>query len=378
MTRILVIEDETVLRENILEWLTFEGYEAVGAADGIDGVNEAIRFQPDLIVCDIMMPRLDGYGVLADLQNNSTTHLTPFIFLTARAMPDDLRTGMALGADDYITKPFERTDLLRAIAARLEKKARQEQEREQQAALFTEMLSYERQQHWLLAKLTAMFSQDFRMPLMAIRSSNAALREFVDDADVRLRLAYIDRIENNANNLIQMLDDLVLVARMDTDQFTIRLEPLFVRLFMRDVLKPFEVAHSITHRFCFESSVSDVLVSDKWLLKQILTQIISNAVLYSPPGTEIRISVSSQQQNCIVAVSDEGIGIPEADQSHIFEPFYRGANTKATEGKGLGLAIVNQAVGLLGGAIEFQTSLNSGTTFTVTIPDQRLTGQVDS
>jgi signal transduction histidine kinase len=240
------------------------------------------------------------------------------------------------------------------------------------------MLSYERQQHWLLAKLTAMFSQDFRMPLMAIRSSNAALREFVDDADVRLRSAYMDRIESNTNNLIQMLDDLVLIARMDTDQFIIRLEPLFVRPFMRDILKSFEAAHSKTHRFSFESSVSDVLVSDKWLLKQIVTQIISNAVLYSPPDTEIRISVSSQQQNCIVAVSDEGIGIPEADQAHIFEPFYRGANTKATEGKGLGLAIVNQAVGLLDGVIEFQTSLNTGTTFTVTIPNRLLTEPVDS
>src|SRR5258707_7424131 len=122
MTQILVIEDETMLREEVLDWLTFEGYEAVGAQDGLVGVETAAEHRPDLIICDITMPRLDGYGVLLEIQANPATIGIPFIFVTARASQEDTRKGMASGADDYITKPFTRLDLLQAVKAPLEKK----------------------------------------------------------------------------------------------------------------------------------------------------------------------------------------------------------------------------------------------------------------
>jgi len=124
MTKILVIEDETILREEIVEWLTMEGYEAVGAEDGMAGVESALRYLPNLIVCDILMPRLDGYGVLFEVHANPATVNIPFIFLTAKAAHEDIRKGMGLGADDYVIKPFTRLDLLQAIQARLAKKVR--------------------------------------------------------------------------------------------------------------------------------------------------------------------------------------------------------------------------------------------------------------
>src|SRR5258707_7943590 len=122
MTKILVIEDEAMLRKEVLDILTFEGYEAIGAEDGLAGVECARRERPDLIVCDITMPRLDGYGVLLEIQANPATTDIPFIFVTARASHEDTRKGMASGADDYITKPFTRLDLLQAVKAPLEKK----------------------------------------------------------------------------------------------------------------------------------------------------------------------------------------------------------------------------------------------------------------
>jgi diguanylate cyclase (GGDEF)-like protein len=121
MNKILVIEDERIIRTNILKLLRAEGFETIGADNGLTGVQLAIAEQPDLIICDILMPSLDGYGVLKALQQDPVTATIPFIFLTAKADRSDWRQGMKLGADDYLTKPFTRAELLDAIASRLQK-----------------------------------------------------------------------------------------------------------------------------------------------------------------------------------------------------------------------------------------------------------------
>lgn len=121
MKKILVIEDNLQVRENICEILELAGYEAEGAENGKRGIESAVTNRPDLILCDVMMPELDGFGVLKILNQNSRTYDIPFIFLTARTEKEDIRKGMGLGADDYITKPFDDTELLEAIEMRLRK-----------------------------------------------------------------------------------------------------------------------------------------------------------------------------------------------------------------------------------------------------------------
>ncbi len=121
--KILVIEDNIDIRENIVELLSLSGYDTIEAVDGREGAKFALQELPDLILCDIMMPGLDGYGVLHILSKHRETHNIPFIFLTAKAEKSDMRKGMTLGADDYITKPFDETDLLTAIENRLKKSA---------------------------------------------------------------------------------------------------------------------------------------------------------------------------------------------------------------------------------------------------------------
>ena len=119
MKKILLIEDNLEVRENTAEILELAGYEVVTASNGKIGVEQAQKIKPDLVVCDIMMPELDGYGVLHILSKQDETAKTPFIFLTAKGDKDDLRSGMNLGADDYLTKPVANNDLVNAIAARL-------------------------------------------------------------------------------------------------------------------------------------------------------------------------------------------------------------------------------------------------------------------
>ena len=125
MKKILVIEDEPEMRRNITTLLRYYDYEPVAAANGREGVEAARRHRPDLILCDVMMPELDGYGVLQALQTEAALARIPFIFLTAKGEKNDLRSGMDLGADDYLTKPVANAELINAIEARLRRAERQ-------------------------------------------------------------------------------------------------------------------------------------------------------------------------------------------------------------------------------------------------------------
>ncbi len=124
MKKILVIEDMTDVRENIQELLEISGYNVVTAADGAEGVDKALDERPNLILCDVMMPRLDGFTVLNILSKRPETSDIPFVFLTAKTEKEDFRKGMELGADDYLTKPFTVEELLKVIETRLRKTER--------------------------------------------------------------------------------------------------------------------------------------------------------------------------------------------------------------------------------------------------------------
>ena len=125
MKKILIVEDEPEMRRNIATLLRYYDYEPIEAENGRTGVALAQREKPDLVLCDVMMPELDGHGVLQALQQNPDLALIPFIFLTAKGEKDDLRSGMNLGADDYLTKPVANADLVRAIEARLRRSQQQ-------------------------------------------------------------------------------------------------------------------------------------------------------------------------------------------------------------------------------------------------------------
>jgi DNA-binding response OmpR family regulator len=124
-TRILVIEDEPEMRRNLALILRMEGFDALAAENGRIGLETALREKPDLVLCDVMMPELDGYGVLRGLRADPSTVGIPFIFLTAKGEKGDQRAGMNLGADDYLTKPVGSQELLEAVTARLQRRTEQ-------------------------------------------------------------------------------------------------------------------------------------------------------------------------------------------------------------------------------------------------------------
>ena len=132
MTRILIIEDDGAIRDSVMDALEYAGYTVLTAANGLAGLALAQQEKPDLILCDIMLPGLDGYGVKLALNEDTRASGAPFIFITARSTREDIRQGMALGADDYLIKPFSARELLNAVQTRL---ARHQQIADAQAAI---------------------------------------------------------------------------------------------------------------------------------------------------------------------------------------------------------------------------------------------------
>ena len=368
VAKILVIEDETLLREEVIEWLTFEGYASAGVADGVSGVEYAIRQLPDLIICDITMPRLDGYGVLLEVRSNPSTAGIPFIFVTARASYEDVRMGMNQGADDYITKPFTRLELLKAIQTRLQKKQLQEQERQNQVAQLQQILDLEHERRLLKTKLVAMFSHDFRGPLSSILLTNSLLRDYGSHLSDDRRLTHINHIEASARLLLQMLDDILVIAQIENDSLEFKAEPTDVNVFLQQIVDDNRLIYGARRPIQFIASGVGLVMVDPRLLRQIITNLLSNALKYSARDSVVSITLTYEQGACHFQIHDQGIGIPDGDMVYLFEPFQRGSNVATITGTGLGLAIVKQAVDLHGGTLAIDSQLDVGTKVTVTIP----------
>lgn len=194
MKKVLLVEDDLSLRENTAELLQLSGYDVVMAANGKIGVSKAKSYIPDIVVCDIMMPELDGYGVLEELSADDSTRHIPFIFLSAKTERKEVRKGMDLGADDYLTKPFEEEELLSAIESRLAK-----------AQLITKMIATKSRSEGFAEK--------------QLRSLNE-LKNFFDDNGIPEKFAVGEDIYlegDHSNKVYLILKGVVKCYKMDED-----------------------------------------------------------------------------------------------------------------------------------------------------------------
>jgi DNA-binding response OmpR family regulator len=211
MKKILVIEDEKLVRNNILRRLNAEGFQAKGAVNGVVGLKLAKLQIPDLIICDVIMPELDGFGVLKELQKNPETALIPFIFVTAKAEHSDCRQGLELGADDYLTKPFKFDELLRAIEARFNKQKLQRQ----QLDFFRSELIRVRQVVEAKDNLLANLEQELRRPLSNIVM---ALKMLETDASKELRDKYLQILQSEFAREIALLNQIAQLKELLTPE----------------------------------------------------------------------------------------------------------------------------------------------------------------
>lgn len=368
MTKILVIEDEPSIREELADWLQLEGYKVYEAADGCSGLAAAETHLPDLIICDIHMPKMDGYTVLLEMRANPRLNLVPFIFLTANVTRDSIREGMNLGADDYLTKPFTHAEIMNAVQSRLEKQRTLQTHVQGQLELMEQALAEQQHQQRLRSQLVGMFSHDFRNPLSIISSSVHLLKHYGDKIDSERLQKKLDQIDASAKLLNGMLDDMMLSVKLDSGQFEYQPTLIDLNELVEYVVFGFHEMTTVSHRIIFETTLHQPVLTDYKLMQKITANLLSNAVKYSPAGSEIQVGLYAKGAFVELRVQDSGMGVPDEDLPLIFEPFHRTSNSRKIEGTGLGLVIVKQAVALCGGRVTVASKLNEGSTFTVWLP----------
>ena len=362
MKKILVVEDAQSLRKDILEMLGFEGYEAIGAENGLVGVEKARQEMPDLVVCDIMMPGLDGFGVLEELRRDPVTATIPFIFLTARTDRVDIRQGMGLGADDYLTKPFTASELLATVHARLEKR---------------DLIEHitERKMDDLRGNIILALPHELRTPLNVILGFSDLL---ISDAEIMdaARISEMARhINSSALRLFRLIENFLVYAQTELIKTDPRqLDALRAGYILYPQSAIVHHAEQKTRSLDREPDLqvdvretAAVAISEEYL-KKILEELLDNACKFSDAGTPIGVRAWSEPDRYVVQVTDHGRGMTPQQWESLGAYMQFDRRIYEQQGAGLGLIIAKRLTELHGGVIGFSSVPGKGTTVTVALP----------
>jgi signal transduction histidine kinase len=337
--KILVIEDEAAIRETLSDLLEINGHTVTAAPDGARGV-ELARERPDMIFCDIGLPEMDGYAVIAAVQAMPECRDIPFVFLTARAERNDQRRGMALGADDYITKPFTEREILDAIAARVR---RQQPLRER-----VEQLMAERN-----TQIRANWSHELLTPLNGVLGGLEMIEEEADGIRPSELRTLLKLIRDGAERQQALSHKLMWYYELERLQVAPPATPAPVI----DAVEPISTA--ARRAATDENRAADLEVrcasAKLWIseshLARAVSELVANAFRFSPPGKRVIVSTSSRDGRYAIEILDEGIGMT-ADECTHFGPFVQfGRKKREQQGLGLGLAIARSIARLAGGTL---------------------------
>lgn len=365
MAKILVIEDADSIRELITEILINEGFQAIAASSGQQGLQLANTEFPDLIICDIMMPGLDGYDVLEQLRQNPKTVIIPLIFLTAKSSKEDLRHGMQLGADDYLTKPFTEDELLTAVKARLKHSHLLESSYHQQVEDFCNNISLALPHElrtpltgiigsvgFLLAQLESLSKPEIKEMLEYIKISSQRLYELIQRYLLYINLTNIasneDTIANYRQQSTSLITEIVESVAEETAQKFQRSQDLLLSLID-----------------CPETLKIQIDCQD---YQQIVTELIDNAFKFSAPYTQVSITIIINSQNLTLLIKNIGRGMTPEQIMNIgaFSQFQR--QQYEQQGMGLGLAIAQKIVTIYQGQLLIDSQPHQETLVTVILP----------
>lgn len=360
MTKILVIEDEDSVRENVLQILDSGSYQGIGAANGPDGLRLINTELPDLVVCDIMLPEMDGYAVLETLRHSPNTKTIPVILLTAKTERDDMRRGMELGADDFLTKPFRRTELLQAISTRLQRR---------QALLDEAEKKLDELRHTISLSLP----HEIRTPLAEILgfseliSSEASTIRLVELADIG------HAIYESALRLLRVFDNFLAYAQIEL----LAANPQKIAA-LRGARCPDAAgllhdlaqsrANSVGRLDDLALSLADGSIAmDCEHLARLFGELLDNALKYSQPGSPVHVTLQFAPGGTTLTVADQGRGMSEIDIANIGAYMQFGRAVYERPGLGLGLAIAHRLAILFGGSLTVHSQVGVGTSVVLTI-----------
>jgi two-component system, sensor histidine kinase and response regulator len=365
MTKILVIEDEAPLRETMLDIFQFSAFQALGASSGREGLSLIQQQRPDLILCDIMMPDMDGHQILELVRADPNISTTPFIFVSALSDRRTVRTGMEHGADDYITKPFTTEELLTAVHARLKRHREIIEETEHQ-------LEDVKQQ------LARMVTHELRTPLVSINTVVDVISRQSGQLSASELNELLDVINQGSRRLSHRVEQLTFLTQLETSVLTRDvIETKGVPMQLWDMLV---AASNVARRFAFRQQGEvnlnlidtnrDVSVAcNPAALKHALAELIANAVMFSPENAEVRIVQKLTDQGVRISITDSGPGIPKDKLTAALEPFHQiDRQNKEQQGMGIGLSLAQRIIQVHGGMLEIRSVVGKGTQVLVYLP----------
>ncbi|MGJ5674785.1 MAG: hybrid sensor histidine kinase/response regulator [Nostochopsis sp.] len=362
MNRILIIEDEPQIRANLEEILQLADFETLTAPNGQIGLKIAKTKLPDLIICDIMMPELDGYGVLSALHQDESTINIPVILLTAKAERSDFRQGMQLGADDYLTKPFTTEELLSAVTIRLEKQAAVE--RQSQAKLDE-----------LRNNIAHSLPHELNTPLNGILGMSQFLIENRDLIDESEEIKIAESIYTSANRLHKLTKRFLLYSNLELilrDSEKIRLvrekpEKSLVKEIINNV--SLKKARNLGREKDLKIDLQESIIKmPEPKLSNVIEELIDNAFKFSLSGSEVRVvsNVTGGKFNLYVIDHGRGMTVDEIEKIGAFMQFHR--KSYEQQGSGLGLAIVQYIMKLYNCEFMIESKPQEQTVVSVAIP----------
>ena len=280
-----------------------------------------------------------------------------------------------------ITKRQESEEEIRKLNTSLEEKVASRTNELQKTLIelqaskdsLTKSLEKEKEVNDLKSRFVSMASHEFRTPLSTILSSVSLLAKYETTEEQPKRDKHIDRIKSSVKTLTDILNEFLSLGKIEEGKVEINFESFDLTLFIQGVINEMNVLLKNGQELIHENHGITDCYSDAGLLKNVLINLVSNAIKFSPENNEIKIATSLQDGHIQIKVIDHGMGIPENDQVHLFERFFRATNATNIQGTGLGLHIVGRYVELLKGKISYQSQLEAGSIFCIAIPNQQET-----
>ncbi len=365
-TTVLVVEDDIHLLSGIHDILELSDYHVLTATNGREGLNvlqQHIDNPPDIIVSDIMMPQLDGFGFLEEVRKQDRWVTIPFIFLTAKGEKHDQRRGSLLGADVYIIKPFEPEDLIVAIQSRLKRHGQINR-------------VHEGKESELKRKILTILNHEFRTPLTLVVAYADMLKDFdpasMSDNDI---ITFLHGINSGADRLRRLIENFITLVELDSGdaEKTLgwrqrKVEDLNA-VIQDSWLQIAQPDQRPRHFICHVPDDVPVLTFDVQYITIVLRELLDNAAKFSKDHSTITLNVQAVKDWLEITVQDSGRGIPADELDKIWLPFYQIKREEfEDQGAGSGLALVDGLIRIHGGTREVITTPGAGSTFIIRLP----------
>jgi len=360
MKRILVIEDEEAVRQVIVEALEMRGWRMSEAQDGEEGLSKAVSELPDLVLCDIQMPKLDGYHVLKGVRKNVALVTVPFIFLTGHGDKPMMRQAMEMGADDFIVKPFTISELIGAVEARFQKQAVLEETADKKLDALRESLRFALP-HELVTPLNSILG----FAGLLIDNPKAAATEITE---------FATHIKQSGERLRGLIEKFLLYAQLELAVADDEQRNAFRSRQATPAEESIKmVAQRVAHEHGREADLSlHVTPADHAIspthLERLVRELSENAFKFSEPGQKVRVRSGVRDHGFELQVADQGHGLTPEQIRRTSANIQFGRRMTEQQGTGLGLAICRRIAELYGGSLSVESVANEGTRVTVQLP----------